>query len=76
MGRSRAVVDALGSVRAVLLRADPEDKAEVYRQLGLRLTYQPAERTMRADIQVDAQSWGYGVCPRGACTLSTRLEFR
>lgn len=61
----RGVVDSLGSARRALLRADPADKSEVYRQLGLRLTYLPAERTMRADINIDAQSWGYGLCPRG-----------
>lgn len=62
----RALVDGLGSARAVLMRADPDDKAEVYRQVGLQLTYQPDERTMQANIQIDPQSWGYGVCPRGS----------
>lgn len=61
----RGLIEALGSVGDVLRRADPADKAEVYRQLRLRLMYQPDRRTMRADIEVDPQSWGYGVCPRG-----------
>lgn len=68
----RGVVDSLGSARRALLRADPADKLEVYRQLGLRLIYLPAERTMRADINIDAQSWGYGLCPRGTRPLRTR----
>lgn len=66
----RALVDGLGSARAVLMRADPDDKAEVYRQVGLQLTYQPDERTMRANIQIDPRSWGYGVCPRGDTTTN------
>lgn len=37
----RALIDALGDPRAALRRADPDDKAAVYRQLGLRLTYHP-----------------------------------
>ncbi len=35
----RDIVDALGGLLNVLQRAEPEDKAEVYRQLGLTLTY-------------------------------------
>jgi hypothetical protein len=29
--------------------ADPADKAEIYSQLGLRLTYQPGRRIIRAE---------------------------
>lgn len=72
----RALVDGLGSARAVLMRADPDDKAEVYRQVGLQLTYEPDERTMRANIQIDPQSWGYGVCPRGTPVRSTPASGR
>ncbi|MEV7327277.1 hypothetical protein [Micromonospora sp. NPDC093244] len=43
MSRSQIadLVRALGDIVAVLRDVDPDDKAEVYRQLGLRLTYQP-----------------------------------
>jgi site-specific DNA recombinase len=34
-----SVVTALGDILAVLSDADPADKAEIYGQLGLRLTY-------------------------------------
>ncbi|MGH3904679.1 MAG: hypothetical protein ACRDTE_10885 [Pseudonocardiaceae bacterium] len=37
----RSLVDALGNIRTVLTDTDPDDKAEIYQQLGLRLTYQP-----------------------------------
>ncbi|MBB5916765.1 hypothetical protein BJY24_005677 [Nocardia transvalensis] len=33
----------------VLNHADPEDKLEVYRELGLTLTYDHKKRTVRAD---------------------------
>ena len=36
------VVDALGDMLAVLQDADAADRAEIYRKLNLRLTYQPA----------------------------------
>lgn len=45
----RQVVDTLGGMTTVLKRADPEDKLEVYRQLGLHLTYDHAKRTVRAE---------------------------
>ena len=44
------LVTTLGGIRTVLERADPEDKAEVYRRLGLRLRFQHEQRTVRADI--------------------------
>ena len=68
----RAVVDALQNVHDVLVAADTGDKAAVYRQLGLRLTYRPEDRTVHADVHVGAQPWGYGVCPRGDLNPHTR----
>jgi hypothetical protein len=37
------LVHALGDIVLALAEADPADKAEVYRQLGLRLTVNPPE---------------------------------
>lgn len=37
----RRVVEALGNITAVLRDADPTDKALIYRELGLTLTYRP-----------------------------------
>jgi site-specific DNA recombinase len=44
-----ALVSGLGNLLDVLAKAAPEDKAEVYRQLGLRLTYDPARRVVIAE---------------------------
>ncbi|MBP2329546.1 DNA invertase Pin-like site-specific DNA recombinase [Kibdelosporangium banguiense] len=57
------VINQLGDIRSVLTDADPDDKAEVYQRLGLKLTYQPGKRTTRAEVVLDP--WGYGLCPRG-----------
>ncbi|WP_446215763.1 hypothetical protein [Micromonospora sp. IBHARD004] len=45
-----SLVTALGDIATVLRDADPDDKAEIYRQLGLRLTYQPETQTVRAAV--------------------------
>jgi len=66
------LVDALGNIRTVLADANPADKAQVYRHLGLKLTYHPGKRTLGAEIVLDAQSWGYGACPRGGLKLRRR----
>jgi site-specific DNA recombinase len=44
-----ALVNGLGNLLDVLAKAAREDKAEVYRQLGLRLTYDPARRVVIAE---------------------------
>jgi site-specific DNA recombinase len=55
------MVNALADLRAVLRDADPADKAEIYSQLGLRLTYQPAERTVRTGMNIvrAGQHWSF-----------------
>ncbi len=60
-----ALVEALGNIRTVLASADPQDKAEVYSQLGMQLTYEPGKRTVQAELALNPHSWGYGSCPRG-----------
>jgi site-specific DNA recombinase len=42
-----AIVAALGDLVHVVHDADPADKAEIYTQLGLTLTYQPGRRLGR-----------------------------
>jgi site-specific DNA recombinase len=61
----RTLVGALGNISTVLASADPEDKAEVYRQLGTKLIYEPNKRLVRAEVGINPQPWGYGKCPRG-----------
>jgi hypothetical protein len=50
----------LADVLAVLRDADPADKAEIYTQLGLRLTYQPSGRLVRTEVHIGpAQHWQF-----------------
>ncbi|WP_322749687.1 MULTISPECIES: recombinase family protein [unclassified Frankia] len=45
----RDLVDGLGGLLAILHEADPADKAEVYRELGLKLTYDHETETIMAE---------------------------
>ena len=44
-----ALVNGLGNLLGVLASAAPEDKAEVYRRLGLQLTYDPTRRVVTVE---------------------------
>jgi hypothetical protein len=46
-----AIVGALGDLARVVRDADRGDKAEIYSQLGLTLTYQPERRLVEATIK-------------------------
>ncbi len=55
-----SVVSSLSDLLAVLRAADPADKAEIYAQLGLRLTYHPSDRTVWAEAHISpAQHWQF-----------------
>ncbi len=45
------MVNTFGGLLNALRHADPADKAEVYRELGVRLTYDHAERTVLAETR-------------------------
>ncbi|WP_208641486.1 recombinase zinc beta ribbon domain-containing protein [Micromonospora arborensis] len=62
------LVRALGDIATVLRDADSNDKAEVYRQLGLRLTYQTEIANGARCSGSQRAPWGYGSCPRGDTT--------
>nr|WP_281187037.1 CbrC family protein [Micromonospora sediminicola] len=47
-----ALLTALGDITTALCDADPVEKAEVYRQLGLRLNYHPETETVRAEVDL------------------------
>ncbi|GAB2775410.1 recombinase family protein [Streptomyces daliensis] len=47
----RALIDGLGGMLNALRRADPTDKAEVYSQLGLQLSYDHTTKVVQADIR-------------------------
>jgi len=57
-----ALVNGLGNLLDVLASAAPEDKAEVYRRLGLRLTYDPARRVV-TDRRVSPRARRQGGAP-------------
>ena len=58
------LVEQLGDLRTVLVDADPSDKAEVYERLGLQAMYHPGKQTVRVEISLGSNWWGYGTCPR------------
>jgi site-specific DNA recombinase len=47
----RSIVDKFADIARVLIDADPDDKAEIFRQLGLRLTYHPGRQLVQAQIE-------------------------
>jgi site-specific DNA recombinase len=71
-----SIVTALGDILAVLRDADPADKAEIYSQLGLRLTYQPGHRIVRAEARLgQTPHWDFdsvrgGTAPKSQCLLA------
>jgi hypothetical protein len=67
-----AIVDELGGMINALRDADPEHKLDVYRTVGLHLTYEPDTQTVRAVIDLGAHRWD-SVCVRGGtATIRTR----
>lgn len=52
------MVETLGDVATALAEAEPAEKADLYRQLDLRLTYQPTTSTVRADMKIDTTYCG------------------
>jgi site-specific DNA recombinase len=67
----RAIVDSLASLRTVLRDAAPADKAEIYRHLDLRLTFQPATHIVTAEANLDPDPRGVKERVRGG----TRTRF-
>jgi hypothetical protein len=58
------LVATIGNILAVLRDADPADKAQIYTNLGLRLTYQPGQNKVIAEAAPPAIMYE-GSCPRG-----------
>ena len=65
-----AILDELGDMITALRDAEPEHKLNVYRNLGLRLTYNPETQTVRADIDLAQHRWP-SVCVRGGSCAPT-----
>ncbi len=67
------MVTAMGNIVAVLSEADPADKAKIYTQLGLQLTYEPGPHRVIAEakppaIMYERECPGHGVSVAGAMT--------
>lgn len=63
----RAMVEELGEMTRVLASTDPEDKARLYAELGLTLTYRPSDKTVAVEAKPRVGVW---TCRRGDLTLS------
>ncbi|MFI7081448.1 hypothetical protein ACIBO1_29530 [Micromonospora sp. NPDC049903] len=70
-----AIIDELGDLVTALRDADPEHKLEVYRNLGLHLTYNPQAQTVRASVDLAAHRWD-SVCVRGSTQTDTQRGMR
>jgi hypothetical protein len=46
----KAIADRLADLARVLADADPNDKSQIFRQLGLRLTYHPGRELVKAQV--------------------------
>jgi site-specific DNA recombinase len=44
------LITTLGGLVEILRDAKPEDRQNVYRQLGIRLTYHPAKQEIRVEV--------------------------
>lgn len=59
----RTLVEAMSGIAAILKVAHPADKAELYRELGLRLIYEPGPRLIKAEASPSGSCTK--MCPRG-----------
>ncbi|PWU47712.1 hypothetical protein DLJ46_13920 [Micromonospora globispora] len=57
----------------MLRDADPADKAKVYRQLGLRLTFHAETQTVHAEADLSAHRGPMGRVPGGTRTIAPAL---
>jgi site-specific DNA recombinase len=68
------LVEAMAGIAEILRRADPDDKAEVYRQLGLKLTYKPGLRLIQAEAGPSGSCTK--VCPEPELNLNYMVDLR
>jgi redox-sensitive bicupin YhaK (pirin superfamily) len=60
------LVASLGDITNVIKGAEPTDKAQLYGDLGVRLTYQPDQRLVSAEVDLDRS------CTRWAVSFVAR----
>ena len=51
----RALITGLGDLRDVIHDAEPAVKAAIYEQLGLKVTYQPGQDKIRAEVTISPE---------------------
>jgi len=61
-----AIVTVLGDLMQVIRDADPADKADLYTQLGLTMTYRPQRRLVQATVTPSLHMCKDS-CPRTEC---------
>jgi len=74
----KSIVDKLADIARVLADADADDKSEIFRRLGLKLTYHPGRRLVEARITPDQHGFFESVrgptAPINQCMLMTEFS--
>ena len=60
-----ALITALGNLRDVIRDARPAEKAAIYDQLGLNVTYKPGEAKIRAEVTIGPEKYVQHAQQRG-----------
>jgi hypothetical protein len=73
----QAIVEKLADIALVLQNADPDDKAEIFRQLALKVTHHPGRQLVEAQIEVP-QHWQIDSvpgpsAPKNQCILTSEF---
>jgi hypothetical protein len=66
----KSIVDKFADIARVLMDADLDDKVEIFRQPGLKLTFHPGRQLVKAHIEA-SQRWYFEECPRADTHLVT-----
>ena len=53
----RALIAALGNLRDVIRDAEPAEKAAIYDQLDLKVTFKPGEARLRAEVTIGPENY-------------------
>ena len=69
------IITAAGNILSVLHKADGRDKADIYRQLGLNLTFNHQQKTVIAEARAPAIMYETS-CPRGDIDRSYMITAR
>ena len=67
------LVTELSGLMQALKGADPADKAEIYRRIGLTLTYHPQEKRVAAEARPNSIMY-VGACPRADTHLTYMID--